>query len=40
MGATVVEVASSHVPMVSRPGDVAALIERAADAVAIPAERR
>jgi pimeloyl-ACP methyl ester carboxylesterase len=40
MGATVVEVSSSHVPMVSRPGDVAALIERAADAVAIPAEHR
>jgi pimeloyl-ACP methyl ester carboxylesterase len=40
MGATVVEVDSSHVPMVSRPGDVAALIERAADAVAIPAESR
>ena len=39
MGATTVEVASSHVPMVSRPAEVAALIERAADAVAAPADR-
>jgi pimeloyl-ACP methyl ester carboxylesterase len=32
MGATTVEVPSSHVPMVSRPGDVARLIETAAEA--------
>ena len=36
MGATIAEVASSHVPMVSRPDDVVALIETAADAVAAP----
>jgi pimeloyl-ACP methyl ester carboxylesterase len=40
MGATAAEVASSHVPMVSRPDEVVALIERAADAVAVLAERR
>jgi len=40
MGATTVEVASSHVPMVSRPDEVAALIQRAADEAAVPAERR
>lgn len=34
MGATTVEVPSSHVPMVSRPDDVTALIARAAEAVA------
>jgi pimeloyl-ACP methyl ester carboxylesterase len=34
MGATVVEVASGHVAMVSHPDDVAALIETAAGAVA------
>ena len=33
MGATTVEVPSSHVPMVSRPGDVARLIMTAAEAV-------
>jgi pimeloyl-ACP methyl ester carboxylesterase len=33
MGATTVEVASSHVPMVSHPGDVAGLIETAASGV-------
>ena len=33
MGATTVEIASSHVPMVSHPGDVAQLIETAAEAV-------
>jgi pimeloyl-ACP methyl ester carboxylesterase len=32
MGATTVEVAASHVPMVSRPGDVVSLIETAAGA--------
>lgn len=37
MGATVVEVASSHVPMVSHPEEVTALIETAAQAVvAVP----
>jgi pimeloyl-ACP methyl ester carboxylesterase len=40
MGATTVEVAASHVPMVSRPDEVAALVERAADAVAVPANAR
>jgi pimeloyl-ACP methyl ester carboxylesterase len=34
MGATTVEVASSHVAMVSHPHDVSSLIEKAADAVA------
>src|ERR1700722_16473000 len=33
MGATTVEIASSHVAMVSHPGDVARLIETAAEAV-------
>jgi len=33
MGATTVEVASSHVPMVSHPGDVVGLIETAAAGV-------
>ena len=33
MGATVVEIASSHVPMVSHPDETAALIETAAQAV-------
>jgi pimeloyl-ACP methyl ester carboxylesterase len=33
MGATTVEVPSSHVPMVSHPGDVARLIKAAAEAV-------
>jgi len=33
MGATTVEIPSSHVPMVSRPGDVAQLIKAAAEAV-------
>jgi pimeloyl-ACP methyl ester carboxylesterase len=37
MGATTVEVASSHVPMVSRPGDVVELVERAAAGVPAPA---
>jgi pimeloyl-ACP methyl ester carboxylesterase len=34
MGATTVEIASSHVAMVSHPGDVAELIKIAAEAVA------
>jgi pimeloyl-ACP methyl ester carboxylesterase len=34
MGATTVEIASSHLPMVSRPEEVVDLIEKAADAVA------
>jgi pimeloyl-ACP methyl ester carboxylesterase len=33
MGATTVEIPSSHVPMVSHPDDVAQLIETAAEAV-------
>ena len=33
MGATAIEIPSSHVPMVSHPGDVAQLIETAAEAV-------
>src|SRR6266851_2904257 len=33
MGATTVEIPSSHVPMVSHPGEVAQLIETAAEAV-------
>jgi pimeloyl-ACP methyl ester carboxylesterase len=33
MGATTVEIPSSHVPMVSHPGDVAQLIKTAAEAV-------
>src|ERR1700691_5746237 len=37
MGATTIEVPSSHVAMVSHPGDVAALIVKAADTVAVPA---
>jgi pimeloyl-ACP methyl ester carboxylesterase len=37
MGATTVEVPSSHVPMVSRPDDVAELIQTAAKAVPVAA---
>ena len=33
MGATTIEIPSSHVPMVSHPGDVAQLIETAAESV-------
>jgi hypothetical protein len=33
MGATTVEIPSSHLPMVSHPGDVARLIKTAAEAV-------
>jgi DNA gyrase inhibitor GyrI len=33
MGATIVEIPASHVAMVSHPGDVAQLIETAAEAV-------
>jgi hypothetical protein len=33
MGAATVEISSSHVAMVSHPGDVARLIETAAEAV-------
>jgi pimeloyl-ACP methyl ester carboxylesterase len=36
MGATTVEVPTSHVPMVSRPDDVAKLIETAAEHVLVP----
>jgi pimeloyl-ACP methyl ester carboxylesterase len=35
MGATTVEIPSSHVPMVSHPGDVAQLIETAAETVRV-----
>jgi pimeloyl-ACP methyl ester carboxylesterase len=35
MGATTVEIPSSHVPMVSHPSEVADLIEKAADAVGV-----
>jgi len=37
MGATTVEIPSSHVPMVSHPNDVADLIEKAANTVGVPA---
>ena len=37
MGATTVEVASSHVAMVSHPDEVAKLIRTAANAVTVPA---
>src|SRR5579862_9856715 len=40
MGATTVEIPSSHVPMVSHPNEVADLIEKAANAVAAPAATR
>jgi pimeloyl-ACP methyl ester carboxylesterase len=40
MGASTVEVRSSHVAMVSHPSEVAALIEKAADAVGAPAATR
>ncbi len=36
MGATTVEIASSHVAMVSHPDEVAKLIEQAAESVAVP----
>ena len=37
MGATTIEIPSSHVAMVSHPGEVADLIAKAASAVAVPA---
>jgi hypothetical protein len=37
MGATTVEIPSSHVPMVSHPNEVADLIGKAANAVGVPA---
>jgi len=40
MGANTVEIPSSHVPMYSHPDEVADLIEKAADAVAVPAATR
>jgi pimeloyl-ACP methyl ester carboxylesterase len=40
MGASTVEIPSSHVPMYSHPDEVADLIEKAANAVAIPAAAR
>jgi pimeloyl-ACP methyl ester carboxylesterase len=39
MGATTVEIPSSHVPMVSHPGEVADLIEKAAETVGAAAAR-
>ena len=40
MGATTVEIPSSHAPMVSHPEEVADLIEKAAEAVGVPAATR
>src|SRR6185312_9871017 len=40
MGATTLEIPSSHVPMVSHPNEVADLIEKAANAVGVPAATR
>jgi pimeloyl-ACP methyl ester carboxylesterase len=40
MGATTVELPSSHVPMISHPNEVADLIEKAANAVGVPAATR
>jgi len=40
MGATTVEIPSSHAPMVSHPEEVARLIEKAAEAVGVPAAAR
>ena len=40
MGATTVEIPSSHLPMVSHPSEVADLIEKAANAVGVPAATR
>jgi pimeloyl-ACP methyl ester carboxylesterase len=39
MGATTVEIPSSHVAMVSHPAEVAELVEKAAEAVGAPAPR-
>jgi hypothetical protein len=39
MGATTVEIPSSHVPMVSQPAEVAELIEKAAETVGATAAR-
>jgi pimeloyl-ACP methyl ester carboxylesterase len=40
MGATTVEIPSSHVPMVSHPNEVADLIAKAANTVGVPAATR
>jgi pimeloyl-ACP methyl ester carboxylesterase len=40
MGATTIEIPSSHVAMVSHPNEVADLIEKAANAVGVPAATR
>jgi hypothetical protein len=40
MGAITVEIPSNHVPMVSHPNEVADLIERAAQAIGVPAATR
>src|SRR5438876_4404083 len=40
MGATTVEIPANHLPMVSRPEEVADLIEKAAEAVGVPTATR
>ena len=40
MGASTVEIPSSHIPMVSHPNEVADLIEKTANAVGVPAATR
>jgi pimeloyl-ACP methyl ester carboxylesterase len=40
MGATIVEIPSSHVAMISHPSEVADLIEKAAEEVGVPAATR
>jgi pimeloyl-ACP methyl ester carboxylesterase len=40
MGATTVEIPSSHLPMVSHPNEIVDLIEKAANAVGVPAATR
>ena len=40
MGATTVEIPSSHIPMVSHPNEVTDLIERAVNAIGVPAATR
>jgi pimeloyl-ACP methyl ester carboxylesterase len=40
MGAITVEIPSNHVPMVSHPNEVADLVEKAANAVGVPAATR
>jgi hypothetical protein len=40
MGGITVEIPSNHVPMVSHPNEVADLVEKAANAVGVPAATR